>query len=114
MKGYNLLTSVKNIDLSNEEEVQNVVLALFQRRNDVEWQEPNGDIDFFYDKWYEKLEDIESLLDDAKELYEEQDIEKKKEMVDKLYGNLLMHQLDYKGLKRIKIWLDWEEIMDEW
>lgn len=96
---------LKAIDLVQENDydmIDSLIFTLEKRRDDIEIREP---VDFGsrYDKWEEKLKDIEDILLDFENLKECEDKEKRKAVLDRIKKSVEMHQLFYKGLKRLKI-----------
>jgi len=95
--------------------------AISERCGDVEMQEPDGENEFFYEKWEEKYDELENLKDEFDNLFDsfedllfngDEDIEEEIDLdwLEELTGdynnwldNVENYQFEYGGLKRFMV-----------
>lgn len=97
---YKTLMSTKFEDNDTLNELKS---ALLDRQTDLEMQEPMED-GFFFDKWEEKYDELETLIEDLEQLIDEEDLDKKKKLFEDFKTGVIVYQFDYGGLKRLKIY----------
>lgn len=100
-----LLEAIDTVTVEHVETLEDIVECLKDRLLTVELQEPFGTSDYFYEKWEEKKDELEDLVDRFEELYEvvkdgDDDCE---EELEKLKRDVVFYQMFYGGLKRLKI-----------
>lgn len=99
MKFFKMLEVVS---VKNQGDIELIKDVLEDRLMTVEMQEPMSD-GATYEKWEEKYEGINDLVDLANELVDEEDIEKKKKLLEQLKNESFAYQCDYGGLKMLEI-----------
>lgn len=100
-----LLEAIDVVTVNDVETLEDIVECLKDRLLTVELQEPFGTSDYFYEKWEEKKDELEDIVDRFEELYEavkEGDNDYKEEL-EKLKRDTAFYQMFYGGLKRLKI-----------
>lgn len=97
-----LLDVINNIELCDNNVVNNMIEALSERRDNVEANEPLSD-GSYYNKWEEKLSELNQLIEDLEEVVDTEDLEERNKMLQQIRVDLIFHQFTYGGLKRLII-----------
>ncbi len=90
----NLLKEIKNLTINDKDELEYILEALESRLYDIEYMEPDSDGET-HDRWEERYEDLEDIIDDFKELETQEEL-------DKIKNRLEDHQFEYGGLKKFR------------
>jgi len=100
-----LMESLDGINIENDEEfglrLNQIIKCIEKRIEKVELSEPISD-GSYYDKWEEKLTDLEDIKEECGRLMKCKK-ENRKELTDSLKKSLFLHQVFYGGLKRLVI-----------
>lgn len=96
-----LLDAIKNLDVQNEEMINDVLECLKEREVAIEESEP-FDCGYYYEKWEDKLSDLQSIIEDV-ELLLTLTVEERKEKIKFINKDVIFHQFTYGGLKRLTI-----------
>lgn len=99
MKFFKMLEIVS---VKNQGDLELIKDGLEDRLMTVEMQEPMSD-GVTYEKWEEKYDGINDLVDLANELYDEEDVEKKQLLLEQLKNDAFDYQCNYGGLKMLEI-----------
>lgn len=97
-----LLEVVKNIENIDNDIIDNMIYCLEDRKDTVELQEPLSD-GSIYDKWEEKMSDLEDIIEDLKIVKELSSKKERNKILRRIRSSLNFHQVFYGGLKRLKI-----------
>jgi hypothetical protein len=90
----------------SKELLKAIVETADDRLETIEFQEPFGGSDFFYEKWEEKYNDFQDINEQIHNLlnkYDNLNEDEIKEEMHDIKRGLFFHQLMYKGLKRLKV-----------
>lgn len=96
-----LLDAIKNLDVQNEEMINDILECLKEREEVIEASEP-FDSGYYYEKWEDKLSDLQSIIEDV-ELLLTLTIEERKDKIKFINKDIIFHQFTYGGLKRLTI-----------
>lgn len=94
------LEAVKLMSADNKEVLNDILFVLQDRREAVELMEPMSD-GYYYEKWEEKLSELESIIETLENILDIDIIYEKD--VQQLQSSIMFYQLNYGGLKRLKI-----------
>ena len=97
-----LLEAIRNVSIENVELINDILFALNERRTIVEINEPMSD-GAYYEKWEEKLSDLDDIIEELEDALNNKDIEQKKRSLARAVGDIIFHQFTYGGLKRLTI-----------
>lgn len=96
-----LLEAIKNVTIEDEDTIKDILFSLKNRKDDIEMKEPLTE-GAYYDKWQEKLDDIENIIEELEDLQNlSEDFQK--EELNRIKVAINLHQLYYGGLKRLII-----------
>ena len=90
----NILKEIKDLTINDKDGLEYIIDVLESRLSDIEYMEPESDGET-HDKWEERYEDLEDIIDDLKEIETEDELEKIKDRLED-------HQFEYGGLKRFR------------
>ena len=90
----NILKEIKDLTINDKDRLEYIIDVLESRLSDIEYMEPESDGET-HDKWEERYEDLEDIIDDLKEIETEDELEKIKDRLED-------HQFEYGGLKRFR------------
>ncbi len=90
----NILKEINGLDINDKDEFEYILDILESRLDTIEDMEPKSDGET-HDKWEDRYDDLEGIIDDFREIGTEEELNEIKE-------KLLEHQLEYGGLIRFR------------
>lgn len=97
-----LLEAIRNISINDKELLENIIYALKERKDDVVEREPI-DSGYYYERWEEKLSELDDIIEDLESLDDIENVSEKELKLKQIVSNIKFHQFEYGGLKRLKI-----------
>lgn len=97
------LLEVGKLERIDDEMLEAIIECVQDRVEDVESREPWDCEGSYYEKWCEKLDDLQDIQSDL-EYMRDMDHEERLQKLKKISMNLIYHQFTYVGLKRLKIY----------
>ena len=97
-----LLDAIKTVSVDNIELIQDIIDVLNERRDIVEINEPMSD-GAYYEKWEEKLSDLDNIIEELEDVIKNDDIDQKELSLKRARCDVIFHQFTYGGLKRLTI-----------
>lgn len=114
-----LFEAMKIVTVENKDLLERIYYTLEDRRDTLEFQEPIGVSDFFYEKWEEKYDEFCSIFDSFESIVEElnvlddnesdevnltsDDLERLAKELKDVESDLETYQFEYGGLKRLNV-----------
>lgn len=97
-----LLDAIKEVSISDVKMLKDIYEVLKERRDDILVKEPvNSGCQ--YDRWEEKLSDLDSIIEDLEGLDGITNMSKKSLKLKQIIVDIKVHQFTYGGLKRLKV-----------
>lgn len=94
-----LLDAIKNLDVENVKMINDILECLEERKNVIEDAEPM-DYGYRYEKWEEKLSELDDIINDIESLIN-MSIKERKEKLENIKCDVIYYQFTYGGLKRL-------------
>lgn len=98
-----LLDAVKNVTIDDKDILKRILSSLQDRVEDIENKEPFNYSDSYYNKWLEKLEELNSIVEDLEEILRIKRRVERQKLLNRVKINISYYQFQYGGLKRLVI-----------
>mgnify|MGYP006896536266 CR=1 FL=1 len=96
-----LLDAVKGLEPNDTITIENIIECLNERKETIECSEPFN-YGSYYDKWEEKLSDLQDIIEQAEELLKIS-VDNREDKIAIIRRDIIFHQFTYGGLKRLSI-----------
>lgn len=96
-----LLDAIKNLEPNDIDAIERILECLSERKEVIENSEP-FDYGSYYNKWEEKLGDLQDIIEQVEELLTISEKERRQK-ISIINRDIIVHQFTYGGLKRLSI-----------
>lgn len=97
-----ILDAIKITKICNDEVIKDMIDVLNKRKDDIEINEPISD-GSYHDKWEEKIDELEQIIEDLENVLMINDPEKRNDKLEQIRIDMTYYQFMYGGLKRLTI-----------